>query len=156
VADTLVPECIAGLVTLTQAALAGLSVPASAVADGPFLGSDVPPEYVTVGWTTNDPPDIGGVTSGVGNDDRAEEFDIHCQLSVSIGDSSLTTVTVRAGVLLSAIGQALRADRTLGGALVNQDGADRTGPFAWERDVDTTGASVLVSYVVHVSVGWLA
>lgn len=152
--DTLVPGTVAALVTVFRAALLPYGVPGSAVSDGPFTGSDVPAEYCTVGWTTSGPPDITGSTAGEGNDDRSELFDVHCELSVSTGDATLTALTARAGVLLSAIGDALRADHTLA-YLTNQDSADRTGSFAWERDIGTTGATVAVSFVVHVSVGWL-
>src|SRR4051812_11288714 len=153
--DTLVPGVIDALATVFRAALLPHGVPGSAVSDGPFTGSDIPADYCTVGWSTSGPPDVVGTASGEGNDDRSELFEVYCELSLSTGDATLTALTARAGVLLSAIGDALRADHTLGGYLTNQDSADRTGNFTWERDVGTTGATVAVSFVVHVSVGWL-
>lgn len=152
--DTLVPGTLDALTTVIRTALVAQGLPASAVFDGPPTGSDVPADYCTVGWTANGPPDITGASLGEGNDDRSELFDIHCELSVSTGDATLTALTARAGLLLSAIGDAIRADHTLA-YLTNQDSADRTGSFAWERDIGTTGAIVTVSFVVHVSVGWL-
>lgn len=156
--DTLVPDVLAALVIQLRSSVAALSpaIPASAVSDGPFTGSDVPLEYVTVGWTTVGAADITGLSSGVSNDDRAEEFDVHCQLSTASGDTDLTARTTRAGAIYSAIGQGLRANRQLGGLLANGGYADLVGGYAWDREIEATGANVTVSFAIHVSVGWLA
>lgn len=155
--DTLVPEVIAALLAQVRLSVAALvpPIPASAVQDGPFTGADVPLEYVTVGWSTLGSADVTGLSAGVGNDDREEAFDVHCQLATASGDNDLTARTARAGAIYSAIGVGLRADRQLGDLLENGGYADLVGGFSWDRDVEATGASVVVSFTVHAYVGWL-
>ena len=154
--DTLVPDAIESMAVMFRAAVASLNIPASAVFDGPPTGTAIPMEYVCVGWSTSGPPDVAGVAAEEENAIRSEEFDVLCQVSVASGDTNVPALSARAGVILSAIGTALRADRELGGLLSAMQGrADRTGAFNWERGATDAGMEVTVSFVVHVSVGWL-
>lgn len=154
--DTLVPQAIAGLTVVGKAAWESLGLHASWVFDGRPMGT-VPDEYLTIAYTSQDVPDVSGTASGLDSEGRSEFFDVLCELSTAknSGDGNLTAQTERAGELLGAFGEALRADQDLNGLLANGGSADRTGAYTWQREVTESGSFVTVTFSVRVYVGYI-
>jgi hypothetical protein len=156
-ADTMVDQVIARLVPLFRTAVADLTPPMdpSAVYDGPPT-EGTPPEYICVGWTSENVPDVQGTTEGQGNDATSESFDVRCELSAITGDNDIAVVQARVNAIRSAIRDEIRDDRTLGGLLASGSYVAVEGSFSWVRDMTPNGPAVTHVLTVHGHIGWLA
>lgn len=95
------------------------------VYDGPTLSGDRPTEYVVVGGTEDSDDDAGEFTqdwAGIGAKAKNETGEVVCALLVSTGDGDVRTARDAALSFLSTLGDLLRADPNLAGAL---------GPAGW-------------------------
>lgn len=116
---TTVPTVLTALVALGNTALAGQGV---TVYDGAPNADDVPDEFLCIGFSRDEEESsVDGSTTDEGNYTASESYAVHCILSCATGDVHSTAVSerrTRAAALWSLFGLALRADPTLGGALV--------------------------------------
>lgn len=109
-----VPQVVDALVAaLSRAdALRGVQV-----ADGP-LTTMREPSGLIVGVAEEGPAVIGAQSPGGLGSRRRETFEVGCRAWVWVGDNELKPVRDEAFRIVDAVGAALAADRTLGGAVM--------------------------------------
>jgi hypothetical protein len=94
----------------------------SATFDGPFLTADIPIDYAIVGGT-DDPEDDGGEFTqdwnGLGARTKVETGEVVCAILVGTGDDVVKVARDRALDIVGQVETAIRADPTLGGAVVS-------------------------------------
>lgn len=153
-AETLVPEAITAVHARFTEVLVAAGMDEKQVTDGRPLSLDG--DYLCVGWTHEDTPDIGGESKMEDNFNKSEEFDIRCEVSAFDGDADYATATARVGNMMSLCGEALREDEGLDGLLSNGGSALLTGAFLWHRETEEQGGAVVTCvFTVHIVVGWL-
>lgn len=113
------PAAIDGLVVAFQGwpRLGGDSV---TVRDGPSDSQATVQEVITVGWTGGDGEsgaDATLTTEGLGDPSR-EQFTIRCVVAILRGANDISGARARAYELLGEAGDAIKADRRLGGAVM--------------------------------------
>lgn len=124
----------------------GLGGDGVTVRDGPSDSQATVKEVVTVGWTGGDDEtgaDATLATEGLGDPSR-EQFTIRCVAAVLRGTNDIAGARSRAYELLSQAGEAIKADRKLGGAVM------RAWISAHSLDPQLTpqGAQALVTFDV--------
>jgi hypothetical protein len=84
------------------------------VFNGPPVTADVPTDYVTVGWETDDQSGSYMQVQSPDGFRYVETGEVRNQLNCLAGDIDLDAVEARAFVLMDALESAVRADRRLG------------------------------------------
>ncbi len=127
----------------TTAFLAGADI-----TDGPGLASTANPECLSVGYTggTDEYAIEGTITpEGMAGTRDRENYDIHCSASVLNGDQDLAAARDRALALHGLVGDLLRADSTLGGAVLNASLSD----WSLRGDQTNSGALARLRFTVN-------
>jgi hypothetical protein len=124
----------------------GLGGDGVTVRDGPSDSQATVKEVVTVGWTGADNEngaDATLTTEGLGDPSR-EQFTIRCVAAVLRGTNDISGARNRAYELLSEAGEALKADRKLGGAVMRA----WISSHALDPQLTPQGAQALVTFEV--------
>jgi hypothetical protein len=119
-ATTAIPQVINGIISVLGAS-SGLT--GVRIFDGPEVDMSYPSDFIAVG---HDGSEDGEVTVAsvtqvfeqLGNMKQFEDGTVDCFLSTWDGGTSLSVRRARAGVLLSAIDTAIRANSTLAGSCI--------------------------------------
>ena len=133
--------------TALVAALDGV-LPAGTVRKGPRVGPGSA-EAVTVRFQTEDTPTANGRFSaeGMGVAPSREQYTIGCAATVRKGAGDVDAATSRAFELLAAVGAALAADPTIGGAVLSA----RLGEWELsETQGAKTGATAVLLFDVDI------
>lgn len=143
-----VPAVLTALVALwTPIVPAGV-----AICLGPTPGGDIPADYVTVGWADDGLPSVTGrgLPSDLGNSPQAsaEEYGVWCAVSTSSGDELAAVRMARVDATFQTLVAAVRANRTLLGAILPPGLAD-VGSFQWQ--IEQGGQVVTVYFQVEVT-----
>lgn len=94
------------------------------VYDGPTVTGEVPWEFATVGYVTDEDAAGSFEHERSGDGFRVEERGfVRCELVVASGDTDLAAVRARAFELIDALEQEIRRDRTLG--VLSREGTAR-------------------------------
>jgi len=119
-ATTAVPQVINGIISVLGAssALSGVRI-----FDGPEIDMSYPSDFIAVGHDGSEDGEVSvanvtQVFEQLGNMKQFEDGSVECFLSTWDGGTSLSARRTRAGVLLSAIDTAIRADSTLAGSCI--------------------------------------
>jgi len=147
-----VPAVLTNLVTLfTAAAPAGCPVYL-----GPLPGSDIPPDYVTVGHADDNMPSVVGSAEASDMGDwakvYAEKYQVLCALSTSSGDELAAARMARADTIFQALMVVLRNNRTLSGA-ITPPGVASLGSYQWQ--IEEGGSIVTIFFNVDVVAPWV-
>ena len=117
-ATTAIPQVINGIISTLGAssALSGVRI-----FDGPEVDMSYPSDFIAVGHDGSEDGEVSvanvtQVFEQLGNMKQFEDGTVDCFLSTWDGGTSLSARRARAGVLLSAIDTAIRADATLAGS----------------------------------------
>lgn len=149
-----VPRAITGLLAVLAAAPALEGVP---VLDGPKVTESKAAEIIAVGFTgermsrTGAYPETTGpaaeatsVLEGLAVSPERETAEIRCMIAVLDGSRDITAARGRAYDLLAACGQAIAANKTLGGAVM----AAWVSGHTLDQDQTQKGAVVTVLFSV--------
>ena len=119
-ATTAVPQVINGIISVLGAssALSGVRI-----FDGPEIDMSYPSDFIAVGHDGSEDGEVSvanvtQVFEQLGNMKQFEDGSVECFLSTWDGGTSLSARRTRAGVLISAIDTAIRADSTLAGSCI--------------------------------------
>lgn len=119
-ATTAIPQVINGIITTLSAspALSGVRI-----FDGPEVDMSYPNDFIAVGHDGAEDGEVSvasvtQIFEQLGNMKQFEDGTVECFLSTWDGGTSLSARRTRAGVLLSAIDTAIRADSTLAGSCI--------------------------------------
>lgn len=119
-ATTAIPQVINGIISTLggSSALTGVRI-----FDGPEVDMSYPNDFIAVGHDGSEDGEVSvaSVTQTfeqLGNMKQFEDGTVDCFLSTWDGGTSLSARRARAGVLLSAIDTAIRADSTLAGSCI--------------------------------------
>lgn len=151
-----VPAVLTQLQATFAAAVAPLAAADSAVPCpiGPNPGSDIPADYVTVGWASDDLPSIVGgfrpTTLGNPGQVSSERYSVWCSVSTSSGDELGALRVARTDTLFQAMVAALRANRNLSGAILPPGMAD-VGNYQWTIEAGGQIATVAFEVVVDAA-----
>jgi hypothetical protein len=142
-----VPAVLTALVTLWQPVVpTGMTVYL-----GPIPGGDIPADYVTVAWADDALPSVQGrgLASELGNSPQvsAEEYGVWCAVSASGGDELAAVRMARVDSIFQALVAAVRANRTLSGAILPPGMAD-LGDLQWQ--IEAGGSIVTIYFQVSV------
>lgn len=141
-----IPAAIDALVTaLTQADGLG----SVAVLDGPEVDASSRDEALIVGaGAVDDPTAVDASTEheGLSLERDREQYGIRCVLMVRDGSGSVPAARRRAYDLLGAVGAALAADYTLGGAVMTAG----LGTHGLSQDQDERGAHIVIAFTIDV------
>lgn len=145
-ATTAYPQVIDGLIaTLSGAsALSGVRI-----FDGPEVDMSYPNDFIAVGHDGSEDGEVSvaNVTQTfqqLGNMKQFEDGTVECFLSTWDGGTSLSARRTRAGVLLSAIDTAIRANATLNGSCLYSSIASHQMTYL-QTDV---GAAVNINFTI--------
>ena len=119
-ATTAYPQVIDGLIATLSGAS---SLSGVRIFDGPEVDMSYPNDFIAVGHDGSEDGEVSvaNVTQTfqqLGNMKQFEDGTVECFLSTWDGGTSLSARRARAGVLLSAIDTAIRADSTLAGSCI--------------------------------------
>jgi hypothetical protein len=119
-ATTAIPQVINGIISVLGAssALSGVRI-----FDGPEIDMSYPSDFIAVGHDGSEDGEVSvanvtQVFEQLGNMKQFEDGSVECFLSTWDGGTSLSARRTRAGVLISAIDTAIRADSTLAGSCI--------------------------------------
>jgi hypothetical protein len=117
-ATTAIPQVINGIIS-TLGASSGLA--GVRIFDGPEVDMSYPSDFIAVGHDGSEDGEVSvanvtQIFEQLGNMKQFEDGSVECFLSTWDGGTSLSARRARAGVLLSAIDTAIRADATLAGS----------------------------------------
>jgi hypothetical protein len=119
-ATTAVPQVINGIISVLGAssALSGVRI-----FDGPEIDMSYPSDFIAVGHDGSEDGEVSvanvtQVFEQLGNMKQFEDGSVECFLSTWDGGTSLSARRTRAGVILSAVDSAIRADSTLAGSCI--------------------------------------
>jgi len=119
-ATTAVPQVINGIISVLGASsgLAGVRI-----FDGPEIDMSYPSDFIAVGHDGSEDGEVSvanvtQVFEQLGNMKQFEDGSVECFLSTWDGGTSLSARRTRAGVILSAVDSAIRADSTLAGSCI--------------------------------------
>lgn len=119
-ATTAIPQVINGIITTLSgsSALSGVRI-----FDGPEVDMSYPNDFIAVGHDGSEDGEVSvanvtQIFEQLGNMKQFEDGTVECFLSTWDGGTSLSARRARAGVLLSAIDTAIRADSTLAGSCI--------------------------------------
>jgi len=119
-ATTAIPQVINGIISTLGAssALSGVRI-----FDGPEVDMSYPSDFIAVGHDGSEDGEVSvanvtQIFEQLGNMKQFEDGSVDCFLSTWDGGTSLSARRTRAGVLLSAIDTAIRADSTLAGSCI--------------------------------------
>lgn len=146
--STRLDDVILALTTMWQGlqttTLAGVQV-----VDGPQANADGSPEWVFVGHTGGEP--VEGVEAAIGQQDlftfargKSETLGVDVGIVCVRGDTSVTLARQRALAIMSACEDALRADMTLGGLVMQA----YVTQIQYVPTVTTAGAKVRITFIV--------
>ena len=117
---TAIPQVINGIISTLGAssALSGVRI-----FDGPEVDMSYPSDFIAVGHDGSEDGEVSvasvaQVFEQLGNMKQFEDGNVECFLSTWDGGTSLSARRARAGVLISAIDTAIRADSTLAGSCI--------------------------------------
>lgn len=117
---------------------------------GPPAG-DVPDAYLAIAYGGDDRPGINGFRKPyeMGNytDGRAEEFSVWCTASTATGDQDGLSRMDATNAILALAGDAIQADRHLGGVVPAPGFAD-VDSYEWTVEEDGTIATVFFTVKV--------
>lgn len=141
-----VPVAVDALIVVLRGApdLAGVRI-----FDGPDTDASSQVEALLVGLgSEDDPTAVDGQSSREGLSTRRdhEQYGIRCVLIVLNGSGDITAARRRAFDLLGAVGGALAADQSLGGAVMTA----RLGTYSYSQDQDEQGARAVLAFTVDV------
>lgn len=146
---TRVGDVIDALVALAEATVDTSTV---AVFDGPQPVFDPPEQFVAIGWDTGDEAgsgisaDITQEWASLGNRAKDETGTVNCAVGVWTGDTNAKGRRDTAAAIIGQLETALRADATLGIALVRNVGLS-TGSLTQEQIDD--GVRAIVAFTVN-------
>ena len=119
-ATTAIPQVINGIISTLgeSSALTGVRI-----FDGPEVDMSYPNDFIAVGHDGSEDGEVSvasvtQIFEQLGNMKQFEDGTVDCFLSTWDGGTSLSARRARAGVLLSAIDTAIRADSTLAGSCI--------------------------------------
>ena len=145
-ATTALPQVINGILsTLTNASpLAGVRI-----FDGPEVDMSYPNDFIVVGHDGSEDGEVSvasvsQVFEQLGNMKQFEDGSVDCFLSTWDGGTSLSARRARAGVLISAIDSAIRANSTLDGSCLFSSLSSHSMTYL-QTDV---GAAVNINFTI--------
>jgi hypothetical protein len=119
-ATTAIPQVINGIISTLggSSALTGVRI-----FDGPEVDMSYPSDFIAVGHDGSEDGEVSvasvtQIFEQLGNMKQFEDGTVDCFLSTWDGGTSLSARRARAGVILSAIDTAIRADSTLAGSCI--------------------------------------
>ena len=143
---TAIPQVINGLISTLSSAS---SLSGVRIFDGPEVDMSYPNDFIVVGHDGSEDGEVSvaSVTQTfqqLGNMKQFEDGTVDCFLSTWDGGTSLSARRARAGVLLSAIDTAIRANATLDGSCIYSQIASHSMTYL-QTDV---GAAVNVNFTI--------
>lgn len=149
---TSIPAAFNGAFDLVSAALSS-ALPAVTVYFGPVPVTDPPRTFVVVGYSEDEGQSaIEGETSRFGGEGTPQEdYAITCLIQTWDGDSDdLRSKMIETSAVYDVITAAIRADRTLNGA-IQRPGLAEMGGFSWFMDQEEDGAFAQVTFDIRVT-----
>lgn len=137
------------IVNLVEALQASPDLVDTSVKDGPTVSGETLTEVVTVGFTdTEDTTSIEGIFAfeGAVNTPNREQYTIRCAASVMRGDGDMPTARTRVYQLFAAAGDAIAADKTLGGVVMSA----RPSEMSLTQTQSSKGAVATITFDVAV------
>ena len=140
-----VPDAITALLAAFRAAPA---LSGTEVRDGPVVAASAALEAVLVGWNGQSTDTLAADASVnpevFGDADDREQFSIRCAAMVLNGQADLAAARNRAYALHAACGAAVRADRRLGGTVLDS----HMGPHSLRQTQTPDGTVATVTFTV--------
>ena len=142
-----IPAVVDALVTILTAALPDVDV-----YDGRWVTAPASTRsYLTVGWTPEEEGPSGEQSwAGLGAKARDERIAVPCYADAYSGSTDTAERRNAAFELLTAAEDALRADPTLGGAVL-QPGWAEVGNYSVRQEQTDAGLEVGVTFVINVT-----
>lgn len=140
---------LAGVITALVSVLdTALDVP---VYDGPTVTGDRPTSYVMVGSAEDESATLTFEVSSMGPGTWQDEAgEVACTIAATGGDADVTTARATALALLEQVRDAIKADRTLAGALP-LNGLGLVGRASLTQLQTTEGVMAVVTFTVPYS-----
>lgn len=136
-------SAVPGAVDALVAALQGAPGLAEfTVRDGPSTSREQPQRVLYVGWSGGEGSDVESdvALEGLGAVPDREQFTVQCALAVVDGGGDIAAARAAAYGALAAVGAAVAADRTLGGAVMRAN----IGAHTLAQDQNSAGAQATI------------